>query len=385
MPNLGTILELLQADQFDAAQGLAEDHLEAFPDDIEFVLKVATSIFEYSGPELAIDLLSSAAKRHPNNPHLLEQIGKNLWFTSEFVESEQSLRLAFDAFPIEDIAGRSRCLKEIGDSLWDREMEHEAIDAWRAALRIDPTNEDAAYWLRQNEDENGEPRKCDPYMPDVFRFMDFHMRRVQSANRRAPSGEKADMRLARDAIYASYELHVRPIEHELEEMTDRQKEAFFETIDIDWNADVRRVLALPPLVECQKSKSRTMVILDNLRNPDGPPKFDFMTNVQMILAFRGRLALAAVGITEERLFEVIENRKATKDEVEKFLWAAEIALEVFTTLFSVRKKDLFDNLRMAEEIAGLYLDGENARTIVSAMHRAMIQAREDTLENGLPS
>ncbi len=315
--------KLIEQEKCEKAIPLLEELLGRFPEEPEMYQQLAMCYEEVGEVDRGIEITQQAVDRFPNDIGVLVDHAEILFFNNRFERAEQVYRRLLTLVDPNDKKLRSDFLSNLGETLWEENKRAEALDAWKEALVENPENEEARFLLTLRTNE------------------------LESRHSDAMEG-----------------------------MTAEEKAAFFQSAHVDFSQPVRNTKRATKKKGKQSPIQLTAAEQRFLQQLDA--RFGFLPpNGGAKLLLFGFPALAASGITNERLAELLKGDRPSADEEETMEWAYDIVDAVLRATFEKGNREEIEAMMDAMEIAREQLDEEDAVFVVQTIRQAIEMIDEE--------
>jgi tetratricopeptide (TPR) repeat protein len=346
MTTIQDISVLLEADDERGATKSALRAISENPADVVFLYDVAGMFLDHDNIAGALKLLRNGIERHGEDARIMERYGRALLANADLDESEKWFRDALAAYPESDGAARSRCWTGIGEALMNGSDPEGAVHAWREALGLDPTNQDAAMSLELSADPYEQRVAVRNASPEFQEFMAVQLAQSNEAGAFGGSPTEAERWEIQDVLGSIYDEYVHSLGESFEAMTPEERTEFFQSIDPDWPTVQD---AVGRAVARQEAADDTAAIVDadTLKELTTLHDYGFLLPGEMRNAMYARSALDATGLEGGRIAHIIVHGDANEEEQLLFQWAAAIGGEVLAWVQSGADADASEHYENA--------------------------------------
>lgn len=330
------------------------EYLRKYPEEIAFYVLISLA---YSGKgkfNESLKILKSAEEKFHSHFDMFYQLAKVNEELGNFKEAEEYYHKSIETTPESISIAKADCWNDLGVLKYNLGFEDEAKECWRRALEINPDD------IEANKNLYDIPGKSDIFETlthnyDLFEKIQIR-KYLEKNNIKSFKSKKKKGNILK-YIESEWTNNVGGKLTTLENLTDAEKEIYFDGIEIDYTRPVREA-GLP--------------VLDDPGFKEFSSKFNFLPENGISYVMSVAPALNHEGISLERMSEIAGGSEITKNEVEIFKWAYEMGKIVVKISGSKSEKEFF---KLIDEVSLILsqriTDGNKAEEILIKIIKEM--------------
>lgn len=234
MNKLLQLQQLFEHKKYREAIPLAEELIEAYPDNAFMHVSLGICYSESGDDKKAVDMFIKARKRFPTDPEIPYYLAEIYNRSGRYPESEKAFREAIELTPVAKQIERSECYNGLGAVLWKLSRREEAIEAWKHAIKENPDNRIAQKNLKEFTNEYKKPASPSKVFDDLYHFQWIQMERYFISKGITSFGTKEEAERVLESIRLAWNKHVALRGTDLDKMTPAEKTEIFKSINVNF-------------------------------------------------------------------------------------------------------------------------------------------------------
>jgi tetratricopeptide (TPR) repeat protein len=370
---------LFRQGKFKEARPMARKLVKNFPADPLFHVTLSLCYSEAQDPLKALDILSKAAEKFPDDHNILYHIAGVHEQMEHYQKSETYYRQALEHTPPEMNVERSECYNGIGVALWYHHRREEALEMWRRAVNEDPANETAKHNLQEFTNEYGRGKAPKPLFDDLYQFQKIQLDKHNQTREKDTSLSDEELRQVMGSIMRTWNEKIAPLREKLDRLTAAEKTELFTSVECDfslpWKTPVIPLNADPTVQRLRPTKEEKE-FMDKLN-----VRFAFLgADAGPLLLLYGTPALISVGVKKKRFRELMQGSTMTTREKSLLAWAYDIIIAVLAARDGEGGETDWEGMLDAYEVARVELDRAAARRVLLITWKLIGEYEGDTTD-----
>ena len=229
--------QMIDERDFDGAARTLKELLVLFPGHPVLGTLLASALLAGDRDKEGKEQLDSVIREHPDFP--MAHYYNGVYFTGKAMwdEAAAAYRKALSLYPPEAKEAQADAWQNLGCALWEARERPEALEAWKACLKLDPANKLAKKNLRECTGRYGLPKSVSPAMEDSHAFTDMKMRQYLAETGKPSFGSMKEANAVLQRIAEAWNGQIAAkYGRRLDDLSVKEKIRIFEAVKVDFEA-----------------------------------------------------------------------------------------------------------------------------------------------------